>query len=161
MKRCHFLLKSIIRAILLSAFKLIFYFKLVVKEKLRTSLWNIFLTEIELGSVYCTERMHILIMLARFSLVGWGFSWQDHCYRGSQIISSFLITICWKNRIHVSAAADGENSQTEPWTLFCASAFLKPFIYILCCICCDAFSTVWFSYRLYYLPWAACRQTTI
>lgn len=55
-------------------------------------------SETELGSVYCTESMHILIILARISLVGWGFSWQDECYRGSQIISSFLITICWKNR---------------------------------------------------------------
>lgn len=40
-------------------------------------------SETELGSVYCTESMHILIILARISLVGWGFSWQDECYRGS------------------------------------------------------------------------------
>lgn len=52
-----------------------------------------------------------------------------------------------KQKIHASAAADRENSQTESWTFFCAAAFLKPFTSMLCCICCDALSTVWFLYR--------------
>lgn len=54
-----------------------------------------------------------------------------------------------KLRTHASAAADGENSQTESWTFSHAPAFLKPFISILCCICCGAFSSVPFSYRLF------------
>lgn len=56
------------------------------------------MTETEVGSVYYTESVHILIMLAWISLAGWGFSWQDEHYGDSQIICSFLITRCCRNR---------------------------------------------------------------
>lgn len=155
MKRWHFLLKSIIRDILLVCF--LINFKLFVEEKLRTSLWNISLRQ--LGSVYCTKSMHILIMLARISLVGWGFSWQDECYRGSQIISSFLITICWKNREFMQVLQlMGKTPKLSPERFLCTcipEAFhFYPLLHLLWCL----FHCLILIQTFCCLPWAACSK---
>lgn len=116
-----------------------------------------------LGSVYCTESMHILIMLARISLVGWGFSWQDERHRGSQIISSFLITRCCKNREFMQVLQlMGKTPKLSPDPFFRAPAFLQPFISIHCFICYDAFPTLSDSLTDFLLPsLTSLQQTTI
>lgn len=105
--------------------------------------------------------MHILIMLAGISLVGWGFSWQDERHRGSQIISSFLITRCCKNTdfVQVVGLIGGETPKLspEPFSthlhscslvlLSTASTVGTPFP--LCPILTQTF---------YCLPWPACSK---